>query len=329
MSIEFSADLHPSRELLQHAERSAPTDPFSAPAFAEAWQAMGHQPWILSLRRNAQVLCACPAYISNGRLNRTLEFMSLPALHDDEKFWVGVSRFSRERRVSHLKANSFTQSGGTIPGLIGETRRRIRFKYLIDLKQSDLWSQLSENHRRNVKLGRKAQLQVRRSREIDACREHSRLQQISKARRESRGERVTKDDGARKAIAFTQSGAGELFQAVQGKRVVSSILLLMASRGAYYESAGTTPEGMSCGAAHFLLYEIACMLKQQGLELLNLGGADPQMNPGLQRFKSGFGANKVEFESAEFFLGSSVRRKIGLAAGLLRSTRQLAKRASL
>jgi hypothetical protein len=319
MSIDFHAEMNPSRELFKEVERSAPTDPFFTSAFAEALRSTGQQPWMLLLRQKKHVVSACPAFVTNGRLNRSLEIMSLPQMRDSEKFWDGVVSLCRQARISHLKANGFISSVARIPTLEGEIRRRTRTKYVLDPKEPNLWFGLSENHRRNIKRGRNAQLQVRRASGEDACRQHSSLVLASMARRERRGERVSADAEVRTAIAFTQGGAGELFQALLGDRVVASILVLMANKGAYYESAGTNADGMSCGAAHFLVYETVGVLKEQGVEIFNLGGADPQLNPGLERFKTGFGAVKTELESAEFFLGNKVRQKLGIAASLMRS----------
>lgn len=326
MPIEFHADLDPSKELLKDVEGFAPTDPFFTSAFAEALRSTGQQPWVLLLRKEEQVEAACPAFATNGRLNRSLEIMSLPEMPDGEKFWNGTFSVCRQAGISHLKVKTFISSGARIPARQGEISRRTRTKYVLDPMSPDLWSRLSENHRRNIKRGRNAQLQVRRASGEEACRQHTSLVLASMARRERRGERVSADDDARTVIAFTQGGAGQLFQALLRDHVVASILVLMSNKGAYYESAGTNAEGMTCGAAHFLVYEIVGALKELGFEMFNLGGADPQLNPGLQRFKAGFGAVKTELESAEFFLGKKVRQKLGIAAGLVRRTTHFTNR---
>lgn len=329
MSIEFHAELNPSKELLKEVEGSAPTDPFFTAAFAGALQSTGQQPRILLLRKNKQVLSACPAFATNGRLNRSLNIMSLPEMPDGEKFWEGVFSLCRQDRISLLKAKTFISSGTRIPVLKGEISRQTRTKYVLDPTNPDSWSGLSENHRRNIKRARNAQLQMRRASGEDACRQHGSLVMESMTRRELRGERVSADDEARTAIAFDRTGAGQLFQAVLRDRVVASILVLRSKKGAYYESAGTNAEGMKCGAAHFLVYEMLQALKEQGVQMFNLGGADPDTNPGLQRFKAGFGALKTELESVEFFLGNKVRQKLATAAGLIRSTTQFINKRSV
>jgi len=68
--------------------------------------------------------------------------------------------------------------------------------------------------------------------------------------------------------------------------VFLSLLVLTAEKGGYYQSAGTTPEGMQRGASHLLLYETAMLLQQETCTLFNLGGAGAE-DSGLRRFKAG------------------------------------------
>jgi lipid II:glycine glycyltransferase (peptidoglycan interpeptide bridge formation enzyme) len=136
-------------------------------------------------------------------------------------------------------------------------------------------------------------------------------------RRQSRGEAVSARITAHSFVAYTRHGAGELFQAMHDGKVLSSILVLLAERGGYYQSAGTSPAGMACGASHFLVYEIAQSLQNRAIELFNLGGTEPQ-NAGLARFKAGFGTTTVALEAATFFLGSPVQRRCIMMARLLR-----------
>lgn len=83
--------------------------------------------------------------------------------------------------------------------------------------------------------------------------------------------------------------------------------MLIAKKAEYSHTQGTSPEDMDCGAAHFLIHGIACTLRQEGKEVLNLGGTDDP-NPGskLVKFKTGFGlaTEKIELEAARFMQGS-------------------------
>lgn len=138
-------------------------------------------------------------------------------------------------------------------------------------------------------------------------------------RREQRGESVPSVQPDPFDRALLVSRAAELFQAYDGTSVLSSILVLRAPLGAYYQSAGTSPEGMELGASQFLISSVAAILQGEGMHLFNLGGAGDE-SPGLQRFKSGFGAHPVPLEAATFVFGSrgerAARRLIGRALGI-------------
>jgi lipid II:glycine glycyltransferase (peptidoglycan interpeptide bridge formation enzyme) len=113
-------------------------------------------------------------------------------------------------------------------------------------------------------------------------------------------------------LALLASRAGEIFQAVDGDRVLSSILVLRSSTGAYYQSAGTSPEGMKVGASPFLISQVAGILRQEGVQIFNLGGAGED-NPGLQRFKAGFNVRQISLQAATFCPKSVSERKFHTA----------------
>ncbi len=146
-----------------------------------------------------------------------------------------------------------------------------------------------------------------RSVDRSAYREHVRLVNLSQERRRKRGEMtpgVTDDE----YVPFLECGCGELFQAVNKEKTLSSVLVLRSLNGAYYQSAGTAPDGMALGASHFLISGIACRLRDEGLTVFNLGGASDGSS--LARFKSGFGATPVPLTSVSLYVGSPWRRKL-------------------
>jgi hypothetical protein len=320
MSCEFSAISTPSPDLYAALATAAPANPFYTSRYVEAKRALGFQPWVLTLRRDGQWRAACAAFMKGGFLRRALEIPSLPALADSETFWAGLQQFCRKARVAYLVVNSNASPASTrftIPVLPGEINRRKRYEYVLELQQPDLWQRLTSNHIRNIKRGHKTGLHMRCAVHAQACQEHAALVGASMARRHSRGEAVSTRIAAQNFVAYTRHGAGELFQAVHDGKVLASILILLAERGAYYQSAGTSPAGMACGASHFLVYEIVKRLQDRNIELFNFGGAEPQ-NAGLARFKTGFSASQVELEAARFFLGSKVQKKYIVMARLLR-----------
>jgi hypothetical protein len=85
-------------------------------------------------------------------------------------------------------------------------------------------------------------------------------------------------------------------------------MILKAAQGAFMETAGTSPEGMKCGASHFLIYSVAQTLREESIWTFNLGTGEPKS--GLSLFKTRFGATPVSLEFARFYFGSDLHRKL-------------------
>ena len=261
----------------------------------------------------------CVGFISGRRFARSLEIPSLPAFPREaaDAFWDGIRVFSDAHGVWDVEALSFA-SPDVILRPIGTTKwRRARTEYVLSLQESVGLPPLASNHARNVGRARKLGIAVRRSHDPMLAKTHVGLMLDSMRRRAERGEPVPLTIDARPFEALLRSGAAELFQALDGDEVRSSLLVLRATRGAYYQSAGTTLVGMEQGASHLLVWEIATVLRDEGVETFNLGGADSESG-GLQRFKLGFGARPVALEAAGYALKSPVLRKARTAVRLLR-----------
>ena len=320
MRVQFHADSHPSPELLRAVAATAPANPFFTTAYAESRRALGFDPWMIALRRNEGFSAACPAFVKTGRLSRTLEIPSLPAFTNSEEsglFWSRLFDLCRRRGISTVTINSFASTHAAIPAFSGQARRRARSEYVLELGSAALWDRLASNHARNIRRGRQAGLQIRRAPDPSACREHAALVEMSLERRRRHGEVVRAHDEAESLAALsalTRCGAADVFQAVLDGRALSSLVVLRAARGAYYQSAGTSPEGMSRGASHWLVHEVANVLRGEGKELFNLGGAGDS-DAGLKRFKTGFGTTTVPLEEAEFCLGGRVPARVRSGIG--------------
>ena len=308
MTMEFISNDNPSEAQCAELTAQCPTNPFYTQGYVEAQRSLGFAPWALIVREKDCIKTGCTAFMKTGRLSRSLEITSFPMLDDHDFFWERLIRFCMSRGVTHLKVETFASSVAIIPSENGEASRRKRSEFLLELQKPDLRGKISKNHARNIKRGLKAGLHVLRAKDRRACQAHSELIAASMTRRGNRGEKVSEMVPEGTFRAYTRSGAGELFQAFLGETVLSSVLVLLAEKGAYYHSAGNTPEGMALGASHFLIQEIANVLRDQSFQVFNLGGSD-HSNPGLSRFKAGFGARVVDLEEADFFLCSRIRLK--------------------
>ena len=138
-------------------------------------------------------------------------------------------------------------------------------------------------------------------------------------RRRERGEQVPAVMASQLAevSALTAHGAGEIFQAVVDGQVLSSILVLLSRDAGYYHSAGTSAEGMACGASHVLVHDIAMALQAASKQQFNLGGVS-EPGSGLDQFKRGFGSRRVELDAVHCSTAGRLTRWIGVGVTALR-----------
>jgi hypothetical protein len=298
MELTFFSEPAPGDDLLARMAALAPANPFCTPAYLDARRAQGARAWVVGLRRGAEPAWACPAFLHGGGWSCQLEIESLPS-DPDVTFWAGLGELCRRQRVEALEVWTLATPAAVLPALPGERWRKQRVEHVLNLRDRDLWEGLSTNQKRNVKRAHKAGVRLRCATDDRACRAHAELMALSLRRRKERGEAVAGCVRSEDHEPFLRCGAGELFQAVAGDTVLSSVLVLLAQRGGYYQSAGTSPEGMACGASPCLIHEIARELQGRSLEVFNLGGAAPD-NPGLYRFKTELGAEQVPLECAGY-----------------------------
>ncbi|MEP6834595.1 MAG: GNAT family N-acetyltransferase [Gemmatimonas sp.] len=301
-----------------------PTNCFATASYFDARKRTGDKTFLLSLRSSDNELrCGCGAFLRVGRFNRSLGIASLPKLDAANPFWNGLRGFCREHKVTLLELGTFgSPSGVEIPEIGERFTTRPRMEFVVDLR-TDLPSILGSNHKRNVKRGAKSGLVVQRTRSAEGTAKHHELMNLSLNRRRERGEDVP-DEVSPDIAAFLEAKAGELFQAVSENVVLSSVLVLRSRSGAYYQTAGTSAEGMAAGASHFLIHNIALALRAEGVEVFNLGGGDEAST--LARFKEGFGATPVKLIAADCFVGSPLQRRVGRLIELATSDRASLKK---
>ncbi|HEU4855479.1 MAG TPA: GNAT family N-acetyltransferase [Nitrosospira sp.] len=297
--------------LVEQMAAANPTNPFYTPRYAAYRLTQGFMCWILMSEASSGSDIYCPAFMKTGRLRRLLEIPSVPGASMDEAFWQGLLDFCRREGVSDISLNSFCSRNGTIPKLSHEKSRKTRWEYILDLKHPDTLVKMRKGHAYSIKRARKLGVEIRRASDMPAVKDHVRLIADSMQRRKERGEDVTTSVEIADFLQLTESGAGEVFQAVLDGKVVSSNVILISEKAGYNHTQGTSPEGMDCGAAHYLIHEIAGALRSEGKEMFNLGGTDdPDPESGLRKFKTGFGITTEThaLEAARFEVGTSIPR---------------------
>lgn len=319
--IRFEAVDAPSLTLLEHITSLAPANPFNTWPYAAAHAAAGRRCVALLLRNDDALVAACVGYINGALPFRRLDIPSIADLQNSsmgQEFCDGLNAYCRRNSIFDLEIESYSTRHVAVPPLPGEVARIPRQEYILDLTQA--LHVTSSNHRRNAARAKKAGVAVTRTREPNALHDHLNLMDASMQRRELRGESVPSVSASIEERALLANGGAELFQAHHAGSVVSSVLALRAPDGAYYQSAGTSPEGMTIGASPLLIITMAELLQQDGLKRLNLGGAAADL-PGLQRFKEGFGAEVVKLEAVRCSRGSaSARLARRIVARAMRAT---------
>jgi RimJ/RimL family protein N-acetyltransferase len=299
--------------------RASAANPFCTPEYAKAMQTMGRDVWIIAIETNNGA-DATLALIRRGRLSTELEIESTPRAASCEDFWEQIRNLCKRCKVTDLVVSSFGSQPFTLPPLNGEIARRNRHEFVLRLRNNGELTALSHNHRRNIRKAQNAGVFIRRTRDnLDWISEHLALMRKSSDRRIRRGESVVINEAGLFERTLLKAGAAELFQAVRECEVLSSIFVLLSRHAGYYQSAGTSPDGMSIGASHFLVFSVAGMLASEGREIFNLGGAEEGSS--LARFKSGFGAGAVELPAATCYVGPVWKKKLRSMLQLVRSDR--------
>lgn len=263
----------------------------------------GFTPWSLNSNNINQSKTHCLAFMKSGRLRCSMEIPSVPDISAHEPFWQNLSKFCQKSGVTDLSINSFCSSGGIIPNLGHEKERKTRWEYVLNLKHSDILKKMSKGHAYRIKRAKKMGIVIHRRKDKEAIASHANLISASMQRRKERGENVTTSVSVVNLTHLIDSGAAEIFCAVAANQILSSNIILMAEKTGYSHTQGTSLEGMECGAAHFLIHEIASTLRDEGKEFFNLGGTDdPNPESGLVKFKTGFGpaTERRELQAARF-----------------------------
>jgi CelD/BcsL family acetyltransferase involved in cellulose biosynthesis len=79
-----------------------------------------------------------------------------------------------------------------------------------------------------------------------------------------------------------------------GRPVAGLVTSAIGTTGVYLLGA-TNEEGMRLKAAYLLQWRMMEILKERGMTHYDLGGINPQTNPGVYHFKKGFGGADVEY----------------------------------
>ncbi|UCE85194.1 MAG: GNAT family N-acetyltransferase [Deltaproteobacteria bacterium] len=291
------------RALWQELEHRGPAPSFLARTPTPALSvARPHECWIFSVSPRGDVAVG---FLTRGRLARSLQVVLVPEGSEPDALCAGLRRFAKAQRLSRVTIEGVGASRAPIPRLEQESGRRLQTTWSIDLAACDLDAALSKNHRRNVRKAVRSGVRCVETTDASAIRDHLRLCGASLSRRSSRGEAVESRADAALFRGYLRSHLATFFQARVAERVLSSDLVVRIGEAAWYTSGGSDPQGMNLGTSQFLMFELARHLQRAGCATLNLGFSE---DPGLDRFKAGFGAQPVPVERVTCEWGSGWTR---------------------
>jgi len=317
MSLKFNSIVDPGQEVVSQIAALDRDNPFATAEYLAVRKRLGAEGCAFVLTSDGAPVAGCLAFMTRGRMNSRIEITSLPVLPDPRLFWDGLFEFCKDQGISVLSTHTFGSTETSIAELSNRVALRRRSEYRLDLTQPDLWHGLNRRHQRLIKKAMKAGLEVRGSDDRTAREMHLQLANLSLDRRRGRGEVIDSQITAADVDAFLECGAGSIVQAVVGEQVYATMLVARSENGGYAQSSGTSTEGRDLGASHFLFYEVARRMKAEGARVFNLGGASDG-SVGLEQFKLGLGAERIELESAEFYMGSPLKKFATGAISLLK-----------
>lgn len=320
MTEEFIAHPEPPRDECEELAQLFPGNPFCRYELALAERALSGRPWLLAMRAGGRIQTGCLGFIGDSISERTLSVPSVPSGND--AFWEGLRKFCILQGVTVVRLNSYASSLAVLPVIGQELQRFERCEFILPLTytdESELLGAMSSTHRRLVRKAAKAGLVLRTDLDAESLSNHLRLTGASFDRRRARGEDVPTEIAACTIDPYLRSGWCRLFQVVDKCQVVSSMTIAIAQSSAYLHTSGSSAAGMATGASHFLVFEIAKLLRGEGVDEFNLGGVVDRSS-GLARYKSSFGCRAVESEAV-------VSRVGGRAARLRHSSSRLMNKA--
>jgi lipid II:glycine glycyltransferase (peptidoglycan interpeptide bridge formation enzyme) len=104
---------------------------------------------------------------------------------------------------------------------------------------------------------------------------------------------------------------------------VAGLVASAIGRTGVYLLGATNEQGMKSKGAYLLQWRMMQWLKQSGAEFYDLGGVNPERNPGVYHFKSGMGGDDVRYITPMVACGSTVS---ALMAGAWKLARRLQSR---
>ena len=280
-----AADFTTQAEIIDRLGAKAPLVALTPARYRSFFQE--YEPKVLAVSRNGKLVDVGALILRRQRFDKTLVVTISSLLSEPDYFWSSMTVLARDWRVNRVMIEMFGAPADDQRAFEGEKLRQRTQIYVCDLTRDDLAAELSSNHRRNIRKAEAQGFDVVEESSPKAIEDHVRLCGASNDRRSGRGEQIQGNKDRAATEAYLKTGQATLYQAVHEGTAYSSILVLRIGAAAYYDTGGTSPEGMKMGGSHFLMFKVMERLKAEGVTSFSLDVANTE---GLIKFKTGFGA---------------------------------------
>ena len=173
-------------------------------------------------------------------------------------------------------------------------KKKTRYKtFFIDLVDnfSEIEKKFNKNWRRNLKKGRKNDLNIKIDQKLESLSVFLHQYTIDKVKKSYSGPSPKFLASMCKYAAM--SGDCLIFNAKNRQgHIIGSILLLTHGKGATYQTGWTTDQGRDVYAHHVLFHHALQYLKKHGVTCFDLGGYNDN-TAGLEQFKRGLGGQDI------------------------------------
>jgi hypothetical protein len=160
------------------------------------------------------------------------------------------------------------------------------------LPREQLRRQLSSRWRRQLSIGERNDLQIHEGQSDDLYLEFLHLYREMLARKQF-DTAVDVDEFRHVQRRLPSSQKMTTLIGLSDNRPVAALVISAIGRTAIYLFAATGDEGLNARGSYQLQWNAIQRLQEQGLEWYDLGGINPEVNPGVFTFKSGMGGEEV------------------------------------
>lgn len=311
---DMRIEINPGHDVMEKISRRYPCNPFYTENYVLAHQESRADTILFTVQDGNATAEHCLAFLFHGRFSNSLVVYSLTRISLSKAFWNGIRRFIKKQRIYHVYFGSYASPDGIrIEEFDKKLEKNIRTEYIADLREDDLWKQVSKHHKRQIKKARRAGVVIENSAgnesidnkgthdctlNAELCKMHKMLIDCSMARRKLSNKSYVSEVDNALCIPFLENRAGTIYRAILDGEVIASSMILISNEAGYYHSSGNSAAATKTGASHLLIYTVMEDLKRHGRKLFNLGGGNNELE-GLDRFKNGFGARPLSLESGE------------------------------